>query len=168
MSKCPACLEQLCRRHPLQDHGARAAKLVAKAAELGTVGSKSANDLIQLQIEKLRSGAQGTTDEEQEIYRLNLERDRKNAAKRKRKNLSSEYLDLASKSGLHASVLSTMMARSSDEYSSDSSESENKKKSSEGDKKKNSKKERKGKKDKKNKKDRKYKKRKETQPLEQP
>lgn len=113
----------MCRKHPSQDHGQRAAKLVSQAAGASMTGNKSATDLIQMQIQKLQNEAKGTADEDQDAYRLTLERDRINAEKRKRRHMSSAHLELATKSGLHASVLSAMMAPDSDDESVDSSSS---------------------------------------------
>lgn len=159
MSKCPGCLQGLCRRHPLQDHGQREAHLSAKAAEAGIGNSKSACDLIKMQIEKLQNAVKGTTEEDQDEYRLGLELDRRMAEKRKRKSMSSEHLDLAMKSSLHASVLSAMMAPDSEadtEGSSSSSSEQRKskksKKSSKSDKKKDKKKKEKKEKKEKNRK----------------
>jgi hypothetical protein len=160
----------MCRRHPLQDHGARAAKLTAKAAGLGgATNNKSASDLIQAQIEKLQNSAKGTTDADQDAYRVMMEVDRARADKRKRKSMSSEHLDLASKSGLHASVLSAMMAPDSGEDDDDDSDgdsadsestsaSERKAKKAKKSSKKSSKKDKKEKKEKKEKKSKKDKK----------
>ncbi len=137
MSKCAACLEGLCRRHPLQDHGERAAKLTALAAEAAGK-QRSDLDMIHEQIERLQNAARGTSVDDQAEYKLQMEKERRIAEKRKRKNLSSEYLELAGNSGLHASVLSAMMAESEDsDGDSDSSSA------SEGDKKKHKSKKRK-------------------------
>ena len=56
----------MCRKHPLQDHGERAARLASQAAGASMTGNKSATDLIQMQIQKLQNEAKGTADEEQD------------------------------------------------------------------------------------------------------
>lgn len=101
----------------MQDHGERASKLQEQAASSRNSSQSSALSLIQSQIEKLQNAAKGTTEREQDKYRLQMEQDRKHAEKRKRRVMSSEELQLANNTGLHGSVLSAMMAHSDEEDS---------------------------------------------------
>lgn len=156
MSRCPACLQGLCRKHPLQDHGERASKLQEQAASSRNLSQSSSLSLIQSQIEKLQNAAKGTTEREQDLYRLQIEQDRKQAEKRKRRVMSSEEFQLANNTGLHGSVLSAMMAHSDEDDSLSGSSVASSEKSREKKSKKDSKK-RKEKKDKKDKKSRKKK-----------
>jgi hypothetical protein len=110
----------------LQDHGERAAKLARAAEEVSSKSRTEPNslNLIQTQIERLQNAARGTSDAELVAYRQEMEEQRRQAEKRKRKELSTEYLHLANNTGLHGSVLSAMLEHSDDNKSSDSNESE--------------------------------------------
>lgn len=139
----------------MQDHGDRAAKLARAAEDSSKSRSEpSSLNLIQTQIERLQNAARGTSDAELTAYRQEMEEQRRQAEKRKRKDLSSEHLHLASNTGLHGSVLSAMLGHSDDDKSIDS------KNSVSSDEKHKSKKQKKEKKEKKKKKAKKEKKRK--------
>ena len=120
--RCTNCLQGLCRKHPMQDHGERAAKL--KSESQGIIKDslkKTYNELIKSQIEKLDPAALRADNKDNIEYKEQLELDRLNAESRKRKSLSNDQLYLAKNSTLHASVLSIMMEDSDKETNSSTS-----------------------------------------------
>lgn len=167
MSKCTACLQGMCRKHPLQDHGEREKKIKSLAkASASSFLKRSYEELIKGQLDKMEADANVGSKEECMSYKISMEEEREKASKReKRKFLSDEHEELSRRSGLNPAVLATMLAGSdsdSDENSkldkkaTDSHSEEPEKRS------KKSKKEKKEKKEKKsNKKERKSEKKKE-------
>ena len=118
MSKCEQCLHGLCRRHPLQDHGARAAELRSKVDENAKERLRQAyNDIIKSQLEKFEQ-VEGTSSKEMTRYRAEMMKEREKAESRKRKKMSDDHIEIAKNTGLHGAVLSLMMnGTSSDEGS---------------------------------------------------
>ena len=56
MSFCNSCLQGMCRRHPLQDHGKREKAFIEQLAKTQAGGlHKTYNDIIKSQIEKLEA-----------------------------------------------------------------------------------------------------------------
>mmetsp|Transcript_32329 Transcript_32329/g.30836 ORF Transcript_32329/g.30836 Transcript_32329/m.30836 type:complete len:222 (-) Transcript_32329:389-1054(-) len=125
MSKCTACLQRLCRKHPSQDHGEREKKIVEMAKSSGSSFLKrSYQELIKTQLDKFEADANVGSKEEGESYKLAMEEERVKADSRgKRKFLSKEHEELSKKSSLNPAVLATMLAGSDSE--SDSNHEEN-------------------------------------------
>eukprot|EP01041_Mallomonas_annulata_P008947 gene8947-18509_t len=157
MSICNTCLQGLCRRHPSQDHGQRASKIVSEAKSIAKESLKRTyNEMIRAQIERLDASARGTSAVEIDEYREQMQAERLKAENKQRKKLSQDHLDLANNTGLHASVLSVMLADSDDESSSEASlNTTSEQEELQRKKKKKSKKEKKSKKAKKEKKEKK-------------
>jgi hypothetical protein len=159
MAQCQQCLQRMCRKHPLLDHGKRAAELKSKIPLQKT----KLNDLLRAQIEKMEAAAKGTNDDENDSYRSQLNRDRATidvqqqqsiGFKRKSSDLEKTLL------GLNPDVAAVMLANDDDSISESEYDSSDKKtKKLKKDKKSKDKKEKKDKKkkDKKDKKDKKKK-----------
>ena len=163
MSMCDGCLQRMCRRHPLQDHGRRAndikSKLNSTVDEKSRL-SKSYNELIRAQITKLENQQKGTSEDDINSYRQQMDSEREKASKKKKRKMSDGEKELALNSGLHSSILSAMMEHSDEEEGEDevsSSDDEEHRSSKRQKKEKKEKKEKKKKssKDKKKKKDKK-------------
>ena len=166
MSKCTACLQNMCRKHPLQDHGEREKKIKALAKSSATSFLKrSYEELIRGQIDKMEADANVGSKEELTSYKISMEEEREKASKRERRKFSSdEHEELSRKSGLNPAVLATMLADSdsdSDENRRAGGTSENEKEISEKRSRKSKKKSKKEKNEKKSKKEKKSSRRKE-------
>mmetsp|Transcript_14234 Transcript_14234/g.23691 ORF Transcript_14234/g.23691 Transcript_14234/m.23691 type:complete len:217 (-) Transcript_14234:107-757(-) len=124
MSKCTACLQRMCKKHPLQDHGERTAKLLQKATDAKR-SSMDVTSILKSQINKLESQSLGTSSLENELYRGGLEKEREE----KRKGTSSSNKNLAKYAGssLNPSVLSMMIAESDDDATSSTDKREHRK-----------------------------------------
>lgn len=160
MSKCTACLQNMCRKHPTQDHGEREKKIKELAKSSSTSFLKrSYEELIRGQIDKMEAAANVGSKEELSSYKLSMEVERERASKRERRKFSSdEHEELSRKSGLNPAVLATMLADSdSDVDGNHQTEKEIEEKRN----RKSKKKAKKEKKEKKSKKDKKSSKRKE-------
>ena len=159
MSKCTQCLQRLCHRHPLQDHGEREREIKNKLA--GTGIKKSFNEILKNEIERLEALAKGTGASENQEYRSKMDQEREKLTKQETKKISQEHEILAKHTGLHGSVLSIMMKDVDDEESVETAAVHKDKKSKKEKKKKRKKddeKEKKRKKEKKSKKEKKHKK----------
>jgi hypothetical protein len=128
MSKCTACLQRMCRKHPTQDHGEREKKIVQMAKSSGTSFLKrSYEELIKTQLDKFEADANVGSKEESESYKLAMEEERVKADSRgKRKFLSKEHEELSKRSSLNPAVLATMLAGSDSESDSNHEENEEK------------------------------------------
>lgn len=148
---CTNCLQGHCRQHPLLDHGKRANELKQKAG-IDLKALMKSN--IKAQIERLENAAKGTSKDDIEMYKEELENNRNdiyrnNRDNNNRSNKKSKTTSL-SLDGLCPSVRSVMMENEnsdSDDNDNDDDDNNNKKKKH--------KKEKKEKKDKKHKKDKK-------------
>ena len=157
MSKCTACLQNMCRKHPLQDHGEREKKIKALAkSSASSFLKRSYEELIRGQIDKMEADANVGSKEELTSYKISMEEEREKASKRERRKFSSdEHEELSRKSGLNPAVLATMLADSgsdSDDNRRTGGTSENEKEISEKRSRKSKKKSKKEKKEKKSKK----------------
>ena len=135
MAMCTTCLQGLCRRHPLQDHGRREKAIKEKLESVTGGGSTggaggglassrtSFGDLIKAQIERLESEKKGTAEEENDRYRRHLDEQRakeiadagSSAHKKKHKEAAALH------PGLRADVAALLMSSSDSDYDSDSS-----------------------------------------------
>eukprot|EP01039_Chlorochromonas_danica_P005026 gene5026-5518_t len=108
MSRCPHCLQGTCRKHPLQDHGARAAMLQKKLKE-SSLSPFNPQSLIEAEIQRLTAKAKGTQESENDLYRRALEKDRKVVQNTLQyKDSSSSSTRDSSLSGLNPAVSSLM------------------------------------------------------------
>lgn len=105
-SYCTHCFDGNCRQHPNQDHGRSKTDLKLKSSESL---KKSYNDLIQSQINRLILENRGTSEQEINEYKEQIEYERELAMKKKRKKISKEYERLALTTGLSGAVLSAMI-----------------------------------------------------------
>ena len=148
----------MCSKHPLQDHGERAKKIVdmAKASTTSFL-KRSYNELIKGQIEKIEAAANIGSKVESDDYRISMEEAREKASKMTRRKFSSdEHEELSRRSGLNPAALAAMLDRSDSEAEDENNGELSRKKSShKGKKDKKEKKEKKEKKDKKDKKEKK-------------
>jgi hypothetical protein len=163
MSMCDGCLQRMCRRHPLQDHGKRASEIKTKLNSTVDQTSRitqSYNDLIRAQITKLENEAKGTSEDDVNSYRQQMDTEREKAHKKKKRKMSDAEKDLALNTGLCSSILSVMMEHSDDEKEGEGSSSSDEEhpKSSKKSKKEKKEKKKKKSKDKKSKKEKKEKK----------
>jgi hypothetical protein len=126
MSRCPTCLQGLCKRHPLQDHGARAAKIKSQLPDSAAFLKQSYASIIQSQIDKLKKEEELIDTINTAQYKDNLERDRDDAERSKKRKFVSDEEDRLSRSSLDPRVISLMMRENSDEESSESDLSEKK------------------------------------------
>mmetsp|Transcript_94966 Transcript_94966/g.186353 ORF Transcript_94966/g.186353 Transcript_94966/m.186353 type:complete len:207 (+) Transcript_94966:65-685(+) len=116
MSKCQNCLQGMCRRHPLQDHGERAAKLQLMAKE-----SQKANiaTLLQSQISRLEAESRAN-EVDNDAFKMELNMEREKLSKKRKsssysKGINPEKAAKYASSGLNPSVLSMMMEDSDDD-----------------------------------------------------
>ncbi len=109
---CTSCLQGICRRHPLQDHGKRMADIKSKIGSNYKENlSKTSTQLIQEEIDRLKAASRGTEDEDILEYKASMEKERKFAEKRDRKLFGSIEEERLSKTGkLNPSVISLMMS----------------------------------------------------------
>ena len=124
MSQCSNCLEGLCRKHPAQDHGIRAAQLLIKAAEMKSVLIRNACAELSKSAAVSRLSDRSMEDEEMK-YKQEMELSRLKAESRKRKQYNPEADYLATKCGLNPSVVETMIDNNSGEEDGDSSSASN-------------------------------------------
>jgi hypothetical protein len=126
MSKCPSCLQNLCRKHPLQDHGERANKILNKITpETNALLKKSCTELLTAQINKLKNAAlEETVKNNQFSYREEMAIERQIAEQKsvKRKYSNENDDEIFRTSRLNPSVLSIMMKSDEEDGSSDSSD----------------------------------------------
>lgn len=167
-SLCPHCLEKVCKKHPLFDHGERERRLKSMLPS----STASINEKIQLQIARLQKEQQGTSFDESDSHRtvLDNERDKliqKSTSSSRKRSLNMEKTEQLIRSGLNPSVAATMVSDSdsdsvsdSDAYDTGSNESETSSLSSHDRKRQKSDRSKKSKKDKKSKEKEKKKKRK--------
>jgi len=149
---CTNCLQGHCNRHPLLDHGKRANELKQKAG-IDLKALMKSN--IKAQIERLENAAKGTSKDDIEMYKEELENNRNDIYKNNRdnNNRSNKKSKTTSLSldGLCPSVRSVMM----ENENSESDDNDNDDDDDNNNKKKKHKKEKKEKKEKKHKKDKK-------------
>jgi hypothetical protein len=112
MSLCSACLQGMCRRHPSQDHGVRAAEIQSRLSISKGLLKKSYDTLIQAQLERLQNETRGTSSQEIDNYKEQVEQEREHAMKKKRKKVSLQHERLALTTGLCGSVISAMVEES--------------------------------------------------------
>lgn len=153
---CTSCLQGHCSRHPLLDHGKRASELQKKVASIDLKAIMKSN--IKAQIERLEKNAKGTSKDDIEMYKEELENNRNDIYRNSRDN--NHYSNKKSKTsslsldGLCPSVRSVMIENENSE-SDDNDEDDDKEKKTKKRKKEKKKKEKKEKKEKKQKKDKK-------------
>jgi hypothetical protein len=126
--RCQHCFQGSCRKHPLQDHGARIEDLKKKmsslrgnsssSVDLGSlVDRKSTSQLIKQSIENLKSQSREIDEDNLQAYRDSMEKERRKAEKRRRKVYSEEESKmLADGNRLNPSVLSVMMKNHEHEH----------------------------------------------------
>ena len=159
---CTNCLQGYCNRHPTLDHGKRANELKTKASGIDIKMVLKSN--IKAQIEKLENAAKGTSKNDIEAYKEELEINRNDMYKNSRDSSSNPNKKSKTSSlsleGLCPSVRSVMMdnENSESDESRDSTEKRKEKKRKKEKKHKNDKKHKKHKKEKKHKNDKKEKK----------
>jgi hypothetical protein len=112
MSLCSSCLQGMCRRHPSQDHGVRAAEIQSRLSISKGLLKKSYDTLIQAQLDRLQNETRGTSSKEIDSYREKVGQEREQAMKKKRKQVSAEHERLALTTGLCGSVISAMVEES--------------------------------------------------------
>ena len=126
--QCDNCLAKLCKKHPLQDHGARAREIKDKSLEKKSAAMASFGDRIKNQIEKMQKnldgdGAMEEVDEEGMRYKAMMEAERERASKKKR-TLTAEEEAYALTSGLNPSTMKMMMGGSDEDSDEDSDDSD--------------------------------------------
>lgn len=125
MSKCTACLQGMCRKHPTQDHGEREKRIKAMAKSSSTSFLKrSYEELIKGQLDKIEADSNIGSKEERLSYKISMEEEREKASKKERRKFASEkHEELSRKSGLNPAVLATMLAGSDSEPDENGKES---------------------------------------------
>lgn len=128
--QCSQCFQGNCQRHPRQDHGDHTKMFSRQAPAFPGEGiianapssASSVNQLIKRKLEKLQEENRGTEERDNEIYRLELEEQRraleKSKKKRKHDNEKEEQLI---KSGLNPSVVANMIRNDTSPSNSTSS-----------------------------------------------
>ena len=121
MSKCTSCLQNMCRKHPLQDHGEREKKIKSLAkASSNSFLKRSYQELIKGQIDKMEAAANVGSKEESDSYKNSMGEEREKAEKRgKRRFASDEHEEFSRRSGLNPAVLATMLAGSDSDSDDD-------------------------------------------------
>jgi hypothetical protein len=120
---CQPCLNGCCRRHPKQDHGRSAARLMAEhGAQAGGALDRMYDAIVAPQIARAKADVGERDEAADRAYAKSLGKDREKALKRKRKGLGEEAQRLAA-SGLHGGVVGMMTRGDDDDASSSSSSS---------------------------------------------
>ena len=124
MSKCTACLQGMCRKHPTQDHGEREKRIKAMAkSSSSSFLKRSYEELIKGQLDKIEADSNIGSKEERLSYKTSMEEEREKASKKERRKFASEeHEELSRKSGLNPAVLATMLAGSDSEPDEDEKE----------------------------------------------
>ena len=118
-AKCQSCLARQCKKHPLQDHGDRMARIKKEAAAKGG----SVDELIKQQIARLQNEADDVAEAEQAAYKMQMEVERE-AATKKRKRMSKGEEALLAGTSLNAATAKLLAASSDEEDEASSSDSE--------------------------------------------
>lgn len=107
MSSCTQCLQRICRKHPLQDHGEREQKLQDKVAEMNSKVLEKAYK----ELEAFNKSKQLERDLslEADNYKTAMEFERMKATLQKPKKRSFEEAKLSQNSSLNPSVIATML-----------------------------------------------------------
>ena len=85
---CTNCLQGYCIRHPTLDHGKRANELKSKASNIDIKTVLKSN--IKAQIERLENAAKGTSRNDIEAYKEELELNRNDVYKSSRDNNNNQ------------------------------------------------------------------------------
>ncbi|EWM23850.1 hypothetical protein Naga_100865g2 [Nannochloropsis gaditana] len=113
MSSCPQCYVGQCRKHKLQDHGARERALLSSRSELQR---RLYESLVQPHVDTLKTTKKATAEAEAGHcrYRDAVGKDREKAQRQKSKFSEEQVRKAQALGGLRGDLLRTMLANDSD------------------------------------------------------
>ena len=132
--KCPQCFVGLCKKHPMQDHGARTAGLQAAIGDKTALLKKMYDQMVGKELDKFAAFEEDASDKAKykEVFcactnippwtnhvgHQKMEQKRIKAASKKRKRMSADQ-DAISRSGLNSQAMMAICRDSDSDSNSD-------------------------------------------------